>query len=306
MTIGSIAGPHKRAVRAFYNLANGAGIQLSKIMGDIRKYAAGDLSDEVQKAIHDAAMNPTVSQDVIARTQSGISAARTKYIRLVLISSAIGICPHLAAPLLGIFTSRGYLLVSGHEIAGPGVTNAVVFCEAAAVYFLTMYFPWRRDNGLGYIASYLTRSLQCGLEHHNDPTNIEFRDRFAASIQQAATRYATIFKRSSGRPRFFAARVRSVARGCRNDILSLIPPLVTADRDEIAAINCNLARLVIRSQTGYWHQTEDIVKQGAVVPRRDTILISVLTFIKDRSVQAALILSIGALIGTIITVVLGR
>ncbi len=310
MTVGSIAKPYRRAARTYYNLTNKVRTQLSRATEGIKRYFAGYLAEDVQKTIHDAAMNSMVSQDVIAKAQSRISAARKKYVRLGLISAAIGILPHLAAPLLGIFTSRGYLLVSGHELAGPGVTNALAFWEVAGSCFLAQYFLWRRDNGLGYIADYLTRSLQCGLQHYSDPTNPELRDKFAMSIQQAATRYVTIFKYSARGPHFFAVHVRTVAKGCRNDILSMIPALVTANRDEIAVINCNLARLVIRSQTGYWHQTDDIGRHGAVVPRRDAMRISVLTFIKDRAIQVALIALvtsvIASVIAAIVPAVLGR
>jgi hypothetical protein len=88
--------------------------------------------------------------------------------------------------------------------------------------------------------------------------------------------------------------------------LSLSPALVTADRDGIAEINRDLARLLIRSQLGYWYQTEDIVKRGAVIPRREAMLISIVTFIKDRSIQVAFIALIAALVAAILPIILTR
>lgn len=304
MVVGSIAGPGRSATRVIHVLLNRARAQCSMAAEGIKGYFAGDLVEDVKKAIHDAAMNPTVSEDVIAKAQSRISVARKKLVVLGLISAAIGILPHIAAILWGIFASRGRLPVSGHELMGADITNGFAFWEVAGAYFCTSYFYWRRDNRLGYIAGYLIRSLQCGLQFYGDSTNTELRDKFAICIELAATRYAVIFKYSAGRPHLFAVRVRTAARTCRNDILSMIPNLVTADCDEIQAINCDLARLVIRSQTGYWYQTNDIGSRGAVVPRRDAMRISVLTFIKDRAIQVALIALAASLIGTVVPVVL--
>lgn len=306
MAIRSILRPPRKIGHELCDLINGVPVNLSRFAEGIRRYSDGVLGETVQEAIHDAAMNPRLSQDVIAKAQSRLSVARKKYLRLVLISGGIAILPQLVVPLLAALTNRKYWLLSGHQIAGPGATNALFIWEASAAYFCTRYFYWRSANRLGYIADYLARSLQHGLEYYSDPTNIEFRDQFAGSIQRAATRYATVFKRSTRHPRFFAVHVRSVARGCRNDILSLIPALVTANCDEIAAINRDLARLMIRSQTGYWHETKDIVKHGAVVPKRDAVQISILTFIKDRSIQVAFMALIAALIGTTVPSILSH
>jgi hypothetical protein len=218
------------------------------------------------------------------------------------------IAPHLLASLLGVFTSKAYLLVSGHEIFGPGARNQLAFTGVAAFYLLQAYGFCRVKNYLGYIAGHLVKCLDCGLKYYADPTNFELRDQFAASIERTAVKYAVTFKRSSGYSRLIASHLRQVARGCRNDILRLVPALATADCDGIAVINRDLARLIIRSQLGYWHQTSDIAKHGVVVPRRESLRISILTFIKDRSIQVALIALtagiVAAFIGPILTALL--
>jgi hypothetical protein len=295
MTTWSILRPPEKVTRGLsYFVSSGNNAKLSRSLSGIKSFLAADLDADVQDLIYET------------KTQARLSTARKKYLRFSITSLAILFLPHLIAAFLGLFTSWGYLIVSGHEIAGPSVKNALFFTEAAAAYFIWQRSSWRKSNGLAYVADCLAMSLASGLAYQKDSTNAALRDSFAASIKLSATRYAAVFKRSSGRSRLFNARLRRQAKCCRNDILSLSPALVTADRDGIAEINRDLARLLIRSQLGYWYQTEDIVKRGAVIPRREAMLISIVTFIKDRSIQVAFIALIAALVAAILPIILTR
>jgi hypothetical protein len=288
-------------------VSSSSNTRFSRYLSKARSFFAADLDDDVRGVIYETAMNDSVSQEVIIQTQARLSVARKKYLRFSVASLAILFVPHLIALVLSLFTSWGYLLISGHEIAGPSVKNALFFTEIAAVYFIAQRSSWRKVNGLASLADCLTRSLASGLAYQRDPANVDLRDSFAASIELSATRYASVFKRvSSNSSHLLAVRVRQRAKCCRNDILSLIPALVTADSDCVAEINRNLARLLIRSQLGYWYQTDDIVKRDAIMPLRDEMRISVTTFIKDRSIQVAFIALLAALAAAILPVVLSR
>lgn len=306
MTDWLIVGRHKKIVQDFCGLTKKLRIGISSHIKSARRYSSGELDENVQRAIGDAAACPEVAQDVIDKLHARLRLAHQRYVRMIFISVTIGFLPHLAGLLLAPFTSQVNLFLSGHQIVGGGVTNSAFLWEVALTLFVAGYFNWRRENRLAYIGDCLTKAIQCGLKYYASPTSASIRDEFAKSIQLVATRYRIVFKRSARRPYFFAAHVRSVARGCRNDILSLIPVLVTADCSEIAAINCDLARLIIRSQTGYWHQTADIVRSTPVIPKREAMRISILTFIKDRSIQVAVIAFIAALVGTFTPMILNH
>jgi hypothetical protein len=306
MTTWSIIKPPEKMAQGFSSLVRDNSVRLAHSLDSVREHFAGKLSVDIQQLIHDTAMNPDVSQDVIAKTETRLSTMRKRYLRLIVISGALLTVPHLVAAILGSFTSWGYLIVSGHEIVGAGVKNALVYTEFAVAYFVVGYYKRRQVHGLGYLANCLVSSLSCGLEYYHDSTNTELRDKLAVSIERSATRYSAVFKRSSGSSRLFASRLRRKARDCRNDILSLIPLLVTADCDGIADINRDLARLLIRSQLGYWYQTDDLAKQGTVLPRRDAMRISVISFIKDRSIQVAFVGLIAILIASVMPIILSR
>ena len=292
--------------QGFSSLARNNSARLAHSLDSVRAHFAGKLSVDIQQLIHDTAMNPDVSQDVIAKTEARLSTTRKKYLRLVVISGALLTVPHLVAAILGSFTSWGYSIVSGHEILGAGVKNAQFFTTVAVAYFIVGHYKWRQDHGPGYLANCLVSSLSCGLEYYHDSTNTELRDKLAASIERSATRYSAVFKRSSGSSRLLTSRLRRKARDCRNNVLSLIPLLVTADCDGIADINRDLARLLIRSQLGYWYQTNDLAKQGTVLPRRDAMRISVISFIKDRSIQVAFIALLAVLIASVMPIILSH
>jgi hypothetical protein len=203
-----------------------------------------------------------------------------------------------------LFPRPIYTLLNSNNLNGIDTGNIPSICVflwlVAAGAFLGLWYVWREDCRDSYIADYLIRSLEIGLIYSAAPTNQHVRDRLAISIQRAAIRYSTAYRKSNSTS-FFAAQVRTQAKSCRNDIISIVPALVTADRNEIEAINADLARLLIRSQTGYWYQTRDIARHETAVPRWNAIRISIASFIRDRSVQVAML----ALLATIIAAVLG-
>jgi hypothetical protein len=309
MALWPILGPYRKAVLPSYRLINETRSEVSHLKANLKRYFGGDLDGEIADLIRNVAMNPTVSQDVITLVQSRMGIARKKYLRLVLTTGSIGLLPHLVALLLLPFTNRPFMFLLGYQLAGreTDITNSLFFWILAASFWIQAYSTWRSNNGLGYIGNRLIKALRCGLAYFANPTDSSLRDEMAASLQRVAAGYSVVFRRSIKGPRFYTKHIRSVARGCRNDILGLVLAVATADRGEVSTINGNLARLIIRSQTGYWYQTEDLVKAGGVVAKSDSIKITVLTFLKDRSIQVALIALMGVIISAFFApIILGR
>ena len=256
--------------------------EFSEVIEAIRKYRAAQLPDNVQDKIHSVAMNAAVSQQVIAQIESGLQEAHTKFARIYTTCAAMVLVSFAVSNLMDLI---------------PGILDLnwnfllLLAWVLAVELYIIRYFEWRSYYDQTYIADYLARALEFGLMYQDEPTDTYLRDKFAQGIQGAAIRYSVIFRRS-GSTRFFAEQVRATARSCRNDIISLIPGLVTADDTEIEAINSDLARLIIRSQTGYWYQTSDIARQGTPIPWRYAAWISSLSFIRNRSIQIALMTAI--------------
>jgi hypothetical protein len=256
-----------------------------------QRYRTANLAENVQEKIHSVAMNRTLSQQIVTQIKSGLRITHREYLRICATCAIIFLLPFLASLLVG--------LALGERYSNLMYGGVCLFWLVAAELFMFQYFAWRREHGDTYIADYLTRALEIGLEYQNNSSNAYLRDTFAESIQGVAIRYFVIFRESAS-TRFFGAQVRSRAKSCRNDIVSLIPGLVTAGETEIEAINSDLARLVIRSQTGYWYQTSDIARQGMPIPRRDAIWISFASSVRDRSIQVALIALTATLIAAAI------
>jgi hypothetical protein len=296
-----IAVTSKRWIDKFHN--SKLRVSLLKGTEPIKRYYAGGFDARIQQAIQEVAANSAVSQDVATKVQARLRASRLKLLRISLIAGAIGLGPHLAVIPLEVIFHRGYSFLSGDQVIGDGITNSVMLWEFAIVNFLMSYYSWRKINRLGRLAAQLINCLECGLGHASNPTDFNNRDRFAASLQRLATGYFTAFRQSSG-PRYFKNQVHSTARICRDDVLSLLPSLVTADSVEISRINCDLTRLLIRSQLGYWYQTKDIGRPGIIVPKREVIRASLNAFIADRSIQVAVIAMFTALLSAIMPVIL--
>jgi len=260
--------------------------RISKTIVDFQKYRAARLAENVEKLIHVVAMDPAVSLQVTAKLKSELPAAHREFSNLCAVVSA--------AYLLS-------LLASGYLSAYLGSPWFVLFvCLMLTVeYFILGYYRWRYRYTDAYIADYLIRALEIGLIYRDTPKDARLRDLFAASIQRVAIKYCTTFKRSAS-TRFFAAQVRSQARNCRNDIVSLMPGLVTARQNEIDSINSDLVRLLIRTQTGYWYQTRDITRHGMAIPRRSAFSIGLRSAFTDRPIQVALISTTGTLLVSII------
>ena len=242
--------------------------------------------------IHDVAMDSEVSGRVMAKIRSELPACRRKFFK---ISARLWVIWLALIPL----SFLDQLLSSKYFFSHAATVILAIIAGGALEYFILEYFDWRAEYRDSYIANFLIRTLEFGLRYQSALTDERLRDGLATMIQRTAIRYSIVYKRSDS-TRFFAAQVRRQARNCRNDIISLVPGLVTADQAEIKTINENLARLLIRTQTGYWHQTSDIAKRGLPMPRRNAVRISLVTFIKDRSIQAAFIALAAAIIAAII------
>jgi hypothetical protein len=267
--------------------------EFSELIESIRKYRAAQLADNVQDKIHSVAMDAEISQQVITGIEYGLQEAHTKYAKICTTCVTMVLVPFAVISLMGLMP--GILDLNG---------NFLLFLAwiAAIEIYILRYFEWRSYYNHTYVADYLVRALEVGLMYQDEPTDTCLRDKFARSIQGAAIRYSVIFRRSES-TRFFAQQVRATARSCRNDIIGLIPGLVTAGNTEIEAINSDLARLLIRSQTGYWYQTSDIARRGVPVPRRYAAWISSVSFIRNRSIQISLMTVLATLGAALIAVI---
>ena len=258
------------------------------VLAEIRKYRAAELPEDIEEIIHDVAMNSDISGRVIAKMKSQLPACRGKFYR---ISVRLALMLLSLLPLLSMVHH-----FFGAHIADEGLLIGII---VSFQLYIMGYFDWRSEYRDSYIANFLIRSLEFGLRYQSTLTDERLRDGLALMIQRTAFRYSIIYKKSDS-TRFFAAQVRRQAKKCRNDIMSLVPGLVVAGRAEIEAINADLTRLLIRTQTGYWHQTSDIARHGMPTPRKNAIRISLASFAADRSIQVAFI----ALTATIIAAVI--
>ena len=262
--------------------------ETSEVLAEIRNYRAAELPGDIEKIIHDVAVNSEIAQEVIAKVKSELPASHTRFYRI----SLRMLLMWLALIPLNLFL-KAYLASFG---VNAGMLSAIVVI--LELYILS-YFDWRSEYRDSYIADHLIRSLEFGLKYQASLTDERLRDGLAEMIQRTAIRYSVVYKKS-GSTRFFAAQVRRQAKKCRNDIMSLIPGVVVAGQAEIEAINADLTRLLIRTQTGYWHQTSDIARRGMPMPRRNAVRISLASFARDRTIQVAFI----ALTATIIAAVI--
>jgi hypothetical protein len=278
-------------------------------LAKLRKYRAALLAENVEQLIHVTAANPAVSQQVITKVQSEAREARRILFRICSTSVIIPLALLLINGTADLITRNIFHVPWNDNYLGSRddvFTLLFVFVLLATVAaFAVRCFLWREDHIDAWVADSLIRTLEAGLLYQDASTDSSLRDRFAISLQQAAIIYYVGFKRSSSSG-FFAAQVRSQARKCRNDIMSMVPGLVTAGQEEIAAINSNLARLLIRSQTGYWHQTSDIAERGAPVPRRDAIQIFLISFFRERQAQLTILAVAGTLAAAIISAIVAH
>jgi hypothetical protein len=251
--------------------------EFADVVKAVKKFRAAKLPGNVERLIHDVAANPDVAAAVINKVTSELPACHNKLYRMS--ARRILIWASLIPLSYGVT-----LIVPAHVVAVVFWLITTVIVES----YILSYLDWRSEYRDSYIANFLIRSLEFGLGYQSAMTDERFRDGLALMIQRTAIRYSILYRKSHS-TRFFAAQVRRQAKTCRNDIISLIPGLVVAGQSEIAAINADLTRLLIRTQTGYWHETSDILRHGTPMPRRNAARIALASFIKDRAIQVAFI-----------------
>jgi hypothetical protein len=259
--------------------------EIRDLLTEIRRYRACELPENVKNIICAVAMNSEVSKKVLDKLKSELPVSHKEYFRIHVIFWTV-LLVFVISPLLTQFI----------PIKQSYVNELMLLALVANfTFFILRYLDWRTERRDPYIADFLIRTLEFGLRYQYASADERLRDGLALMIQRTAARYAIVYKRSDS-SRFFAAQVRRQARDCRNDIMTLIPGLVTAGQFEIKNINENLTRLLIRTQTGYWHQTEDIAKEGMPMRRGDAIRISLASFIEDRPIQVAFIGFVAAIV----------
>jgi hypothetical protein len=272
--------------------------ELSAAKDDLRRYWNGRIRDDVKELIHSIAADRAVSDSMIEDLQPRLKKMRRSLVRIALISYSIAALPIFTLTITG---NEKYL--EGKGFVGGGLPNAFFLWEIAVMSFLARYWIWRREHGSTCAASYLLAAVERGIQLHGASTDSESRDIFAKAIQDAAIKYHVAYRRTQS-SRYFAAQVRGAARQCRDDIISMMPGLVTAKAPEIEAVNADLVRLVIRSQTGYWHQTASVARPRAPVTRPNKIRLLLRDFARDRAIQVAIIALITSLLTATITSVM--
>lgn len=271
--------------------------QLSQLE-PISSWLHGRFSPKVRDAIVHVAANEEISDKVIDTTESRLRSMRRDLIRIYLISLLI-----IQIPIRTLaFVDRRDIL-SNDDWFGDGLSNISGIWIIGGSYFFVHLSKWRQKHRLGRAAADLIRALEHGFTVKDDVTDSQKREAYATSIQIAARTYRNAFKHSSGTG-FFNSQVKAIAKVASIRIMGLIPGVVTADAADIDAINDDLTRLIIRSQTGYWHQTEDIERHGAPLARSAKVRLAIASFIKDRAIQVATISLLGILIGAFVTSVL--
>lgn len=276
-------------------IASKTGFLNSKAATAIRAYFSGDIPDAVRNLIYEIANNDIIAETVAVNTKNRRRNMRRAFMRLSITSLLVAEVPIQGLRIIG---QGDYL--EGRQLVGD-LSNWLAIWEFAMTMFIVRYFSWRRTHHLGYIASQLVAAIQAGMEFCEDPMSSHLRDQYASIVQATAKRYRISFKYVSNSTSFFASQVRATARACRDDILSMVPSIVRATPDDIRAMNGDLARLIIRSQTGYWHQTADLRRAQAPMRGRDRIRVAITGTLSDRAIQTALIGVIAAMVTVLLT-----
>lgn len=275
-------------IHAFSRVAEG----IRSYTTDLQAYFAGEVKQEAADFICKVTDNPEISDRIIDEIRSEIPVARkaTFWASLRMI---IGMCVSL---LLGSIYPDNF----GSFIAS--VTISVCLAVMMAAH--------DRRFRHHYIANHLIAAIEHGLNYQSfldgsgklrkDPVAKEARNYCAKRIECAARRFPASYGRARGGGRFFAKTVRRKARQCRNDILTMIPGLAALDADEMRSINEDIARILIRTQLGYWYQTEDIAIDGVSIPLKYRARLGLGAFFQDRSIQVALIPFLGVIFSAIL------
>jgi hypothetical protein len=249
---------------------------IRELIAGIQCYRAAEIPIEIDQLIHGVAVNSEISTRVVRKIRGEAPRANEELFRIT--RRAILLIVVFFPPLSRIPSVGNWMTVLA----------VILTLEWAALGWLSWRIRWRD----AYIASYIIRALEFGLIFQGDVTDHEIRDGFAASIQRVATRFPILYKGSTDSTAFFAGHIRRQAKRCRNDIFSLIPCLITANQEETQKVNADLARVLVRTQLGFWHQTDDISRPASFMPLRYAILPSLGSLFSDKSVRIAILVTI--------------
>ena len=148
-----------------------------EILAEIRKYRAAELAGDIEKIIHDVAMNSDISGRVIAKIKSELPACRGRYFRISVRLTLIWLS---LIPLLFIVHRFLKTYVAPHTVT-DGLWAAII---VTVVLYIASYFDWRKEYRDSYIADFLIRSLEFGLRYQSSLTDERLRDGFATMIQR--------------------------------------------------------------------------------------------------------------------------
>jgi hypothetical protein len=167
---------------------------------------------------------------------------------------------------------------------------------------------WLAGQGEAYVAGRIFGALELGVSYYSEYETLspaqhrQIKDVFVIRIQRVASACFAVYRETKS-TRFFKSQVRLQAKHSRNDIMTLVPGLVTASRQEFSDTTADLARLFIRTQTGYWYQTKDIARRGTRIPRRYTAGVWLASFLRETAIQVGIIAAIATIVGAAVAVI---
>jgi hypothetical protein len=193
------------------------------------------------------------------------------------------------------------------------ISSLISYFGAPCVMIAWQYFGFRKlelwiaGQGEAYVALRIFWALELGIWYYSEYESLspaqhrQIKDLFAIRIQRMASAWFTVYREAKSTS-FFKSQVRLQAKHSRNDIMTLVPGLVTASRQDVSAATTDLARLLIRTQTGYWYQTDDIARQGTRIPRRYTAGVWLASVVRETAVQVGMIAAFATIVAAVVAV----
>jgi hypothetical protein len=279
---------------------------ISQGMGSFAKSPAPELPDEIKDLISIVAADAEVCQKIVATVNFTLASAhkRRRLHWFIDIGFVIADLLLLAIP---------YYTLQAFGVSAD-IANLIGSCSCLCVALGWQYLRfrnlelWLAGHGEAYLAGRIFRALELGIRYYSDYEKLSplqhrrSRGILATRIQGVAVAYFVVYRKTKS-TRFFRSQMRLQAKRSRNDVMTLVPGLVTASRQDISATMADLARLLIRTQTGYWHQTSDVARQGTRIPRRYTVSIWLASIIRETSVQVGMIAALATIVGAAVAVI---
>jgi hypothetical protein len=131
-----------------------------------------------------------------------------------------------------------------------------------------------------------------------EPASISRRDELAIAIEFVADKNRRLLGRSTG-PRQHSRRVRALARSYQETLLGMLPCIAAPEHSSMTQVREDLARLAIRTATGFWYQFDDIGQQRPPAEPRGKFydaVHAIRSILSEPAVQVALITGLFAVV----------